>query len=233
MIRVSHLTIGYGSVAILKDLSFEIDPGECLLLAGPNGCGKSTLMRTLAGVLPPIEGSLPAPSGTDGDAGKGFHPVLIPTGIPKVRGFTTEEFIRTGCYTETDWRGAFPPAKERKMEKAADLLGIRPLLNRDIATLSDGQFQLACIATGLTRRCDLLLLDEPTAFLDVDNRIMVLRALKRAASEAPVLFSSHDIQDAAPLADRIFAISPEGALEISGQDSPSKEAVLRHAFKSL
>ena len=222
MIRVRHLSIGYGDSPLLRDISFGMEPGECVLLAGANGCGKSTLLKTLAGVLPPMEGAL-----------EPFHAALVPTGIPKVRGFSTEEFIRTGCYTETDWKGAFSPPMRSRLEKAMELLGIGDLAERDISTLSDGEFQLACIATGLTRTCNLLLLDEPTAFLDVDNRIMVLRALKRAASETPVLFSSHDIRDAAPLADRIFAVTPGGTLEISDTDPSSKEAVLRRAFQSF
>ena len=222
MIEVRHLTIGYGTSPLVKDISFEIGRDEFVLLSGANGTGKSTLMRTLSGILPPLKGSIGP-----------FRAVLIPTGIPKVRGFTMAEFIRTGCYAETDWKGAFPPERERKMQEAADLLGIGNLLGRDISSLSDGEFQLACVATGMTRQCDWLLLDEPTAFLDVDNRVMVLQALKRIASETPVLFSSHDILDAMPIADRIFAITPERTFLSSGSDSFSKDAVLRQAFRSF
>ena len=119
MIEVRHLTIGYGTSPLVKDISFEIGRGECVLLSGANGTGKSTLMRTLSGILPPLKGSIGP-----------FRAVLIPTGIPKVRGFTMAEFIRTGCYAETDWKGAFPPERERKMQEATDLLGIGDLLDK-------------------------------------------------------------------------------------------------------
>ena len=153
MLKVDHLTIGYDSRALVRDISFELAPGECVLLAGPNGTGKTTLLRTLA-----AEGV-----------------VLIPTNIPKVKGFTVEAFVRTGCYRESDWRGRVSKKVERRMEEALKMLGIEELRKRDISTLSDGEFQKACLATGLTRRAEVLLLDEPTAHLDVENRIDVLR----------------------------------------------------------
>ena len=215
MLKVDHLTIGYDGRELVRDISFELAPGECVLLAGPNGTGKTTLLRAIA---------------TGGI-------VLIPTNIPKVKGFTVEAFVRTGCYRESDWRGGVSKEVERRMEEALKMLGIEELRKRDISTLSDGEFQKACLATGLTRKAEVLLLDEPTAHLDVENRIDVLRTLREVARKTgtAVLFSSHDLHDALQVADRVFALTRDGRFLASGPFDKLRdpESVLRTAFPAL
>ena len=214
------LTIGYDGRILVRDISFELSPGECVLLAGANGTGKSTLLKTLA-------------AGDRGAENPLSPAVLIPTNIPKVKGFTVEAFVRTGCYQESDWRGRISPEAVRKLDEALELLGIQALKARDISTLSDGEFRKACLAVGLTRQAGLLLLDEPTAFLDVENRIGVLETLREVTRKTgtTVLFSSHDLHDALPVVDRVFALTRDGRFLASGAEN--KESVLREAFPSL
>ncbi len=246
-IKIDH--IGYGNHILVRDIAFTVSPGECLLLAGANGSGKTTLLKALAGgAIPSETHGHPRPCKREGPVGEadgrgrseaeavsgGIAPpdqvLFIPTGIPKVKGFSVREFVRTGCYRESDWAGRLRPRAETRLEESLKLLGLSHLAERDIATLSDGEFQKACIAVGLTRRAGLLLLDEPTAFLDVENRLMVLRSLQEAASETgtAVIFSSHDLHDALQVARRVLAITPDGRLLESGPEN--REAVLARAF---
>ena len=208
MLKIENLSIGYGDRTLVRDISFELAPGECVLLAGPNGCGKTTLLKAL----------------------KGDRFVLIPTNIPKVKGFTVEGFIETGCYKESDWRGRISSDVRKRMEEALELLGMQEFKGRDISTLSDGEFQKACLATGLTRKAEVLLLDEPTAHLDVENRIDVLRTLREVARKTgtAILFSSHDLHDALQVADRVFVLTRDGRFLASDD-----ETVLKEAFPTL
>ena len=237
MLKVNGLHIGYGDRILVRDISFGIAPGEVVLLAGPNGSGKTTLLKALAKDSSKIPSSASGLLGMAKDChserSEGIYPhtVLIPTNIPKVKGFTVEAFIQTGCYTESDWRGRISADAAGRLDAALELLGIKHLKERDIATLSDGEFQKACLAVGLTRKAEVLLLDEPTAFLDVENRISVLLALRDIARKTgtAVLFSSHDIHDAVQVADRIFALTRDGRFI----DSTDKEAALQEAFPDI
>ena len=198
MIRVENICVGYRE-PVAGPISFEAADGTCVLLSGPNGSGKTTLLKTLAGLLKPLGGCFRA----------GGPVVLVPTHIPKVKGFTVLEFIRTGLLAKSNLFAKLDAAVEAKVEDAVALLGLGDLVGADLSRISDGEFQKACLATALTRRADVLLLDEPTAFLDADNRIRVLQALHGIARRTgvTVLFSSHDLYDGRKYADAELKLS--------------------------
>ena len=197
MIKATELTVGYNK-PVSGPWSFHFDDGQCIMLRGRNGSGKTTLMKTLAGLLQPISGSFE----TGGEA------VLVPTRIPKVKGFTVGEFVRTGMLASLGSFRRLDAEAERGFEEALRMMELTDLAGKDISRISDGEFQKACISAALTRKANVLMLDEPTAFLDVENRVMVLQALQRLAHETgtTVIFSTHDIHDGALYSDSVLAI---------------------------
>ena len=193
MLKASELIIGHRGIKANGPLTFEYSDGQSVMLQGPNGSGKSTLMKTIAGLLPPLSGGFSA----------GGPVVMVPTHIPKVKGFSVREFIRTSLFSVSGIFRKLDSGAETAMEDAIRTLGLDSLADKDISFISDGEFQKACIATALTRKANVLLLDEPTAFLDVDNRVMVLRTLQNLAHTTgiTVIFSTHDIYDGARFSD--------------------------------
>ena len=199
-IHVDGIDIGYGGRTLCSDISFSLHPGDCILLCGANGSGKTTLLRTLASLWPD-------------------RVTMIPADIPKVKGFTLEEFIRTGCYTMSDWKGLLSPESERKASEAMDRLRIGQFRDKDISTLSDGEFRKGCIASALCRDSETIILDEPEAFLDTESRIEVLSLLRQIAAEGSrsVIFSSHDIATALKFCNRVAAIGHDHKFRISSE----------------
>lgn len=193
MLKANELTIGHRGIKVCGPLTFEYPDRQSVMLQGPNGSGKSTLMKTVSGTLPPLSGGFSA----------GGPVVMVPTHIPKVKGFSVREFIRTSLFSVSGIFRKLDSGAETAMEDAIRTLGLGSLANKDISLISDGEFQKACIATALTRKANVLLLDEPTAFLDVDNRVMVLRTLQNLAHTTgiTVIFSTHDIYDGARFSD--------------------------------
>lgn len=235
MLKVEDMVVGYRS-PVAGPFNFEYEDGHCVMLRGRNGSGKTTLLKTLAGLLEPLSGSFES-SGTV---------VMVPTRIPKVKGFTVKEFLQTSMWLlpRSAVRRSFPrlPAchpdrhvghpvvcsvagpsslsggekltglfsgrslragEEAALDRVISLLGLETLADNDLSRISDGEFQKACIATALTRHANVILLDEPTAFLDVENRIMVLSTLHDLAHSTgtTILFSTHDIHDGAACSD--------------------------------
>lgn len=214
VLKAIDLVVGYKPGApVAGPLNLTINRGDLVLLSGRNGSGKTTFLKTVAGLLTPLSGTISAPGA-----------VLIPARIPKVKGFTVTEFVNTGLSFSLSTGHSAPssqkledrssgteqpaeryPSRSLSVGETLELLGIAELADRDISTLSDGQFQKACLAPALASGKQLILLDEPTAFLDTESRENLMQLLS-SFTNCAVIVSSHDIIACKPHCNRFISL---------------------------
>ncbi|GJQ34942.1 MAG: ATP-binding protein [Anaerolineaceae bacterium] len=236
MLSSYSLTIGYHQ-PIASGLDLQLRPAEMVCLIGPNGAGKSTLLRTLAGMQSPLSGviklgeadlhSLPAL-----DLAKQLAVVL--TGRVEAGNLSAYALVTLGRHPYTDWRGRLTPHDEEAVRHAMRLTGSDVLASRPIHELSDGERQRVMIARALAQEPSVLLLDEPTAFLDLPRRVELLQLLKRLSRETncAILLSTHDLDLALRIADRLWLLSSHGELHIGLPEELALNGSLASIFHS-
>ena len=221
------LAIGHGGVPLGRDLALSVGPGEILCLLGPNGCGKTTLFRTLLGLLPPLGGEVrlgDRPIAALRRAEIARRISYVPQAHAPPFPFEALEVVLMG---RTARLGAFgqPGRADRDAAQAAlDRLGIGALAGRDYSQLSGGQRQLVLIARALAQEAPLIVMDEPTASLDFGNQAQVLTeiaGLVHGAGGQGVILSTHDPDQALALGARV-ALMQDGRIRAEG----AAEAVL-------
>lgn len=218
MIALSHLTIGYagsrrhGASVVASGLCAEALPGRLTCLMGRNGSGKSTLLRTVARSLPPLAGTVEVEgrsvdSYTAAQYARTVSVVL--TVRPQGSNITVEELVALGRTPYTGFWGALGAADRRAVAEAMQLTGTVPLARRAVATLSDGERQKVMVAKALAQQTPVMLLDEPTAFLDFPSKVELMLLLRRLArtQHKTVLLSTHDLEVALQTADDLWLLS--------------------------
>ncbi|MEM8963144.1 MAG: ABC transporter ATP-binding protein [Acidobacteriota bacterium] len=230
------LAIGHaGSSALLEGVDFRVDPGVLIALLGRNGSGKSTLLATLAGLLPALSGRLlldGAPLANLTATARARAIAVVRPGRAALGGLRVEEFVGMGRLPHTDWWGTLRDADHERVEAALRAVDADAFTERQLNTLSDGEYQRVSLARALAQEPTLLLLDEPTAFLDLPGRREIMRLLADLAHDETgrtVILAIHDLDLALRYADRLWVID-NGAL-IRGQPaSLQDQGVLAAAF---
>ena len=212
VINLSQLSVGYSlSHPVISDINLELRSGQLACLIGENGIGKSTLLKTLTGFLPKLKGSLllgdrDIESFSQRELARQVSIVL--TQKPDVQNLTIEEIIGLGRSPYTGFFGRLRAEDRKVVDDAIATMGIEKLRGRMIQTLSDGERQKVMIAKALAQETPIILLDEPTAFLDFPSKAETFQSLQRMAHERDklILLSTHDLELAVRFSDSLLEV---------------------------
>lgn len=224
IISLSHLSVGYSlSHPVIYDIDLELKSGQLSCLIGENGIGKSTLLKTLTGFLPKLKGSVlfdnrDITSFSQRELARQVSIVL--TQKPDVQNLTIEEIIGLGRSPYTGFFGRLRIDDRMVVNDAIATMGIEKLRGRMIQTLSDGERQKVMIAKALAQETPVILLDEPTAFLDFPSKAETFQSLQRMAHERDklILLSTHDLELAVRFADSLLEVKEGTLKEVSAME---------------
>ena len=203
-------------------------------MLGPNGCGKSTLLRTLAGLQPALGGEIkpnPDPSLKGREAAKQM--ALVLTERLSMDNTTVHDVVAMGRYPYTSFLGGLTDEDERIIVESLEKVGFGQSIGRSFFNAhSDGEKQRILIAKALAQQTPIILLDEPTAHLDLPHRILVLRLLRQLAHEQgkTVLISTHELDLALALSDRILLMTPGKGVQLDTAENLRKSDAFTRAF---
>ena len=222
-ITTNRLTVGYRGHRVVEDISLSLPCGHLVCLLGPNGAGKSTLLRTLCGFQPLIAGTVTI-SGNDittmsaAEVARLVSVVL--TDRPLTPSLTAAEMVGMGRAPYTGFWGRLSDDDRRLVSEAMQTVGIAPLATRRMGQLSDGELQKVMIAKALAQHTPVIVLDEPTAFLDYPSKVAVMKTLARLAHDEgkTILMSTHDLELAAQLGDELMEIENKHIRKITADE---------------
>ena len=212
--ETQDLAIGYGKMPLASGIALGANPGQILVLVGPNGAGKSTLLKTLAGQLAPLGGTVLL-DGQDLTAYTGTaRAQKLALMLPHTRRTeltTCFEFAAAGRIPYTGRLGILSDADRQAVQDALEIAGAAHLADRDFNCISDGQRQRVLLARAICQQPKVLLLDEPTSFLDIKGKIELLTILQKLAHEQglAVIVSLHELDMAQKIADAVVCVFPD------------------------
>lgn len=207
-LRLDKLSLGYGSRMIVEELDLKIPPQAFTVLLGRNGSGKSTVLRACAGLLKPKAGTVlldgkPLVRFTTRESARRI--AILPQGPVAPEGLTVSDLVRQGRYPHRSLFSRWSRADEEAVNEALELTGMADLQEQPLENLSGGQRQRAWIAMSLAQQTEILLLDEPTTFLDLAHQVEVMNLITTLVKSRrkTVVAVLHDVNQAARHADHI------------------------------
>lgn len=237
VIVCENLTTGYrkknADVIVNNVINLSIEKGKFIALVGENGIGKSTLIKTITGILKPIKGNVFIEnqniSSIDIHQLAKYISIVLTEKLPPSN-LTVYELVAIGRQPYTNWLGKLTKQDKQKINEAIALTQIAPFLNKKFYELSDGQLQTVLIARALAQDTAIIILDEPTTHLDLPHKVSLLKLLKKLASETNkcILYSTHDIDLAIQLTDEMVVLLNDTCIK----DSPCK-LIENNVFSTL
>ena len=245
-ISTNKLTIGYADKGrkpsavsrqkiVQTDLTFSLYEGEMVCMLGPNGCGKSTLLRTLAGLQPALEGTYQLSTNSNLHQKAERSIALVLTERMSMENTTVHDVVAMGRYPYTSFLDGLSDEDERIIKESLREVGFanaEEVSESFFNAHSDGEKQRILIAKALAQQTPIILLDEPTAHLDLPHRILVLRLLRQLAHEQgkTVLISTHELDLALTLSDRILLMTPGKGVQLDTAEELKKKDAFTSAF---
>lgn len=237
-IQLKSVSIGYHAKGkpyiVQKDLNITAHRGELIALIGKNGCGKSTLMRSIAWLQPIFSGNITINGNNVADIIPKHRAQLISIVLTDQRSeasFNVRELISIGRDPYTGWLGSISKKDNDIIDQAIEMANLQGFENRNIQELSDGERQRVFIARALAQDTPIILLDEPTSHLDLPNRISILLLLQRLARETnkTIFISTHELETAMQVADKIWLMEKNNGI----RPGTPEDMVLQGTFDTV
>ena len=221
ILKTQHLSIGYSRkkqlTIVQRELNLQLKAGELVCLIGPNGTGKSTLLRTLSGLQKPLSGSISIDHQNIDKLSlnkKALMISLVLTDKIEIENTTVYDIVAFGRHPYSNWWGTKNSDDDECIREAIHMVHLDHKMHTLISELSDGEKQRAMIAKALAQDTPIILLDEPTAHLDLPNRVEIMLLLHRLAhkTDKAILLSTHELDLALQAADKIWLMDKEKVL---------------------
>ena len=234
-VKFDDLSVGYGGKAIINDICIDIKKGEIVALIGPNGAGKSTILKTLTKQLAIIKGDV-------GFEGRSMHKIpnkelsqkmaVVLTERLKTDLLTCYDVVASGRYPYTGKLGILMPEDEQKVDEAIAAVHATDLGPRDFNAISDGQRQRILLARAICQDPELIVLDEPTSFLDIKYKLELLSILRNMAKKKgiTVISSLHEIDLAMKIADKIICVKGDHIYKYGAPDDIFDEEMIKELY---
>lgn len=235
ILKTKSLSIGYEGKIVVSDINVTLNEGDIIALVGPNGAGKSTLFKTFSTHIKPVGGTIEL-------FGKDLLAIspkerakllgIVLTERPDDMFMKVYDVVAAGRYPYTGMFGKLSDNDEKEIKVSLELVGVKHLIDRVFNTLSDGEKQKVMIAKAIAQNTPIIMLDEPTAFLDYPSKIELFSLLKKLAKEQhkAILFSSHDLELLLRYTDNLWIIAKNQPFAAGKSSELLKNNVIKKYF---
>jgi iron complex transport system ATP-binding protein len=236
ILKAQHLSVSYKDHCVLEDISFEIEKGKIYSIIGPNGCGKTTLMKTISRNIKPKVGKVLL---NDQNIFKTNTKIVsqkmavLSQNNNSIADVTVKNLVHYGRYSHQKWWESTNDGDKEIIEWALDKTGLTAYANRKVNTLSGGERQRAWIAMAIAQKPEILLLDEPTTYLDICHQLEIMTLIKRLNQEEniTIVMVLHDINHAARYSDKLIVIHDRKIVQIGDPWEVLESNVLHDVFR--